>query len=250
MFATHSSFIAEFQQSSFCISFPNTIPSMYTFKTFSTFPPMSIEIPQRDDDFIRTSQILLACHFIMETHFLCVWSSTLCGPYAHISQITSLLKVSAIAITLLLFFYLSQRFQIFPLSPKFHPLQILHHFLTTIVYTLIPKCPQNELLSLSILLPACSTHQLFSFSALHTLLFSFHKDFPRLKYQILSYDIQVKTWRFFTSSAHLRAVLDWGPFYFFLSWGLLGAKFFYREHALAYPQLQFSDMSGPTKQLS
>ena len=34
------------------------------------------------------------------------------------------------------------------------------------------------------------------------------------------------------------------------SWGFTGAKFFYREHALAYPQPQFFDMSGPTKQLS
>ena len=34
---------------------------------------------------------------------------------------------------------------------------------------------------------------------------------------------------------------------FFCSWGFVGAKFFYEEHALAYRQPQFSDTSGPTK---
>ena len=36
----------------------------------------------------------------------------------------------------------------------------------------------------------------------------------------------------------------------FLVMGIVGAKFFYREHALADSQPQFSDTSGPTKQLS
>ena len=50
--------------------------------------------------------------------------------------------------------------------------------------------------------------------------------------------------------AHLRAAGDWKAFHFFLSWKFVRAKFFYREHATAYPQPQFSDVSNPTKQIS
>ena len=72
------SFITKFQQSpSFCISFPNTIPLVYTFKTLSTSHYMSIEISQRNNDFTRTSQVPLTHYFIAETNFLCVWFSAL-----------------------------------------------------------------------------------------------------------------------------------------------------------------------------
>ena len=72
------------------------------------------------------------------------------------------LKLAQLSLLCSFFFLLTQRFQIFLLSPKFQPLQIMYHFLTTTVYTFVPKYPQNELLGLSILLPARSTHQLFS----------------------------------------------------------------------------------------
>ena len=88
----------------------------------------------------------------------------LSGPYAHIICIISLSKVRTIAIPLSL--------ADISFLPRFQPLQIMHHFLTTTVYTFVPENPQNDLLGLSILLLACNTHQLFSF------LFSFHQDSP------------------------------------------------------------------------
>ena len=104
-------------------------------------------------------------------------------------------------------------------SPKFQPLQIMHHFLTTTVYTFIPKYPQNKLLDLSIFLPGCSTHQFFSFSVLHTLLFSFHKKLLRLMYQILSLDIQILTWRFFAPLPILEMPGTGGHLYIFSGHG-------------------------------
>ena len=84
----------------------------------------------------------------------------LCGPCAHIIPITSLPAVRTIAITL----------SLFPPLSRFQPIPILCHFLTTIVYTFVPKYPQNKFLGLSILLPACSSHQLF-FRSLHIAVF-------------------------------------------------------------------------------
>ena len=59
------------------------------------------------------------------------------------------------------------------------------------------------------------TSTLLFFSSSH--LFSFHKDFPHLTYQILCQDVQVYTQRFFASPAHSRIAGDWGPFVYFFS---------------------------------
>ena len=101
-------FITELQQfPSFCISFPNS--PVYIFKTLSTFPQMSINIPQRNNDLLE----LPKSHSLPISSIRRTFSASglpLCGPYAHIMRITSLPKVSTIAITLSLFLLTSTTF--------------------------------------------------------------------------------------------------------------------------------------------
>ena len=57
--------------------------------------------------------------------------------------------------------------------------------------------------------------------------------------------------QFLSGVVPLTEMAGFTPFLkIFWSWAFVEAKFLYREHALAYPQPQFSDMSGPVKQLS
>ena len=114
-----------------------------------------------------------------------------CGSFAHIFCMTSLSKVSTIAITLLLFLLISTTFPDISHYPRFQSLQTLPHFLITTVYIFVHEYPQDELLGLFILTPACSTDQHFSSLVFHTLLFFLHKDFPHLKHQILFHDVQI-----------------------------------------------------------
>ena len=78
VFAMHSSYLSQNSSNLFPYTFfPSAIPPTHTFETFSTFPHVRIEIPQRNDDFTRTSLAPLTRHFIIKTNYLCVWSSAL-----------------------------------------------------------------------------------------------------------------------------------------------------------------------------
>ena len=199
---------------------------MYTFKTLSTFPYVSIEI-------LKETMISLE---LPKSHSLAISSQkrtfsasglSLCGLYAHIIRITSLPNVSTIAIILTLFLLTSTTFlDIFSFSKIPIPRDLAsfpdHHSLYLHPQVSTKRAPWPFHLT------SCMQHTstLLFLSSSHTSVF-FPQKLPTFEVPSLISWHSGLNQEILRTPAHLRAARDWGQFYFFfLSWEFVGAKFF------------------------
>ena len=128
LLTTHSSFSSQ-NFCDFLLHFFSQCHSCHVhLQHSSTFPHMFIEITQRNSPFYHKNELPLHLVFCLVAHSHILFASLL---YLKLAQLLLLCRF---------FFQLPHSFHLFSLSPKFQLLQIPHHFLTTTVYTFIPKC--------------------------------------------------------------------------------------------------------------